>query len=119
MLPVGTVLRGTYRIEKHLASGGFGNTYLAKNTAFDEVCAIKEFFIKGVCERDDDTCTVSVSNSENTLSFEQQRGKFKKEARRLRSIRNEHVVQVHDLFEENGTAYYVMDFVDGCSLSAS
>ena len=113
MLPVGTVLRGTYRIEKHLASGGFGNTYLAKNTAFDEVCAIKEFFIKGVCERDDDTCTVSVSNSENTLSFEQQRGKFKKEARRLRSIRNEHVVQVHDLFEENGTAYYVMDFVDG------
>lgn len=118
MLPVGTVLRGTYRIEKHLASGGFGNTYLAKNTAFDEVCAIKEFFIKGVCERDDDTCTVSVSNSENTLSFEQQRGKFKKEARRLRSIRNEHVVQVHDLFEENGTAYYVMDFVDGCSLSA-
>lgn len=118
MLPVGTVLRGTYRIEKHLASGGFCNTYLAKNTAFDEVCAIKEFFIKGVCERDDDTCTVSVSNSENTLSFEQQRGKFKKEARRLRSIRNEHVVQVHDLFEENGTAYYVMDFVDGCSLSA-
>ena len=118
MLQVGTILHGTYKIESYLASGGFGNTYLAKNIEFDETYAIKEFFVKGVCQRDGNSTTISVSNAENTNSFEQQREKFKKEARRLRSLSNPHVVKVYDLFEENGTAYYVMDYVDGENLSA-
>ena len=118
MLQVGTVLHGTYKIESYLASGGFGNTYLAKNIEFDETYAIKEFFVKGVCQRDGNSTTISVSNAENTNSFEQQREKFKKEARRLRSLSNPHIVKVYDLFEENGTAYYVMDYVDGESLSS-
>ena len=118
MLQVGTILHGTYKIESYLASGGFGNTYLAKNIEFDETYAIKEFFVKGVCQRDGNSTTISVSNAENTNSFEQQREKFKKEARRLRSLSNPHIVKVYDLFEENGTAYYVMDYVDGESLSS-
>lgn len=118
MLQVGTILHGTYKIESYLASGGFGNTYLAKNIEFDETYAIKEFFVKGVCQRDGNSTTISVSNAENTNSFEQQREKFKKEARRLRSLSNTHIVKVYDLFEENGTAYYVMDYVDGENLSA-
>ena len=118
MLQVGTILHGTYKIESYLASGGFGNTYLAKNFEFDETYAIKEFFVKGVCQRDGNSTTISVSNAENTNSFEQQREKFKKEARRLRSLSNPHLVKVYDLFEENGTAYYVMDYVDGENLSA-
>ncbi len=117
MLRVGAILHGTYKIESYLASGGFGNTYLAKNIEFDETYAIKEFFVKGVCQRDGDSTTISVSNTENTHSFEQQREKFKKEARRLRSLNNPHIVKVYDLFEENGTAYYVMDYVDGESLA--
>ena len=117
MLQVGTILHGTYKIESYLASGGFGNTYLAKNIEFDETYAIKEFFVKGVCQRDGNSTTISVSNAENTNSFEQQREKFKKEARRLRSLCNPHIVKVYDLFEENGTAYYVMDYVDGENLS--
>ena len=117
MLQVGTILHGTYKIESYLSSGGFGNTYLAKNIEFDETYAIKEFFVKGVCQRDGDSTTISVSNAENTNSFEQQREKFKKEARRLRSLSNPHIVKVYDLFEENGTAYYVMDYVDGENLS--
>ena len=117
MLQVGTILHGTYRIESYLSSGGFGNTYLAKNIEFDETYAIKEFFVKGVCQRDGNSTTISVSNAENTNSFEQQREKFKKEARRLRSLSNPHIVKVYDLFEENGTAYYVMDYVDGENLS--
>lgn len=117
MLQVGTILHGTYRIESYLASGGFGNTYLAKNVEFDETYAIKEFFVKGVCQRDGDSTTISVSNAENTNSFTQQRDKFKKEARRLRTLNNPHIVKVYDLFEENGTAYYVMDYVDGENLS--
>lgn len=117
MLQVGTILHGTYKIESYLASGGFGNTYLAKNIEFDETYAIKEFFVKGVCQRDGNSTTISVSNPENTNSFEQQREKFKKEARRLRSLSNPHIVKVYDLFEENGTAYYVMEYIDGGSLS--
>ncbi len=117
MLRVGTILRGIYRIDSYLSSGGFGNTYVATNIEFDERVAIKEFFMKGVTQRDDNQITVSVSNSENTNSFLEQKEKFKKEARRLRKMQNEHLVRVHDLFDENGTTYYVMDYVDGENLS--
>lgn len=117
MLKVGTILRGIYRIDSYLSSGGFGNTYVATNIEFDERVAIKEFFMKGVTQRDDNQTTVSVSNTENSNSFLEQREKFKKEARRIRQLNNPHIVRVHDLFEENGTAYYVMDYVDGENLS--
>ena len=117
MLKVGTILRGTYRIDSYLSSGGFGNTYVATNIEFEEKVAIKEFFMKGVTQRDDNQTTVSVSNTENHNSFLAQKEKFKKEARRIRQLKNEHIVSVHDLFEENGTAYYVMDYVDGENLA--
>lgn len=117
MLKVGTILRGTYRIDSYLSSGGFGNTYVATNIEFDERVAIKEFFMKGVTQRDDNQTTVSVSNTENSNSFLEQKEKFKKEARRIRQLHNPHIVNVHDLFEENGTAYYVMDYVDGENLA--
>ena len=117
MLKVGTILHGTYRIDSYLSSGGFGNTYVATNIEFDERVAIKEFFMKGVTQRDDNQTTVSVSNLENTNSFQEQKEKFKKEARRLRKLQNEHIVKVHDMFDENGTAYYVMDYVDGENLA--
>ena len=117
MLKVGTILRGTYRIDSYLSSGGFGNTYVATNIEFEERVAIKEFFMKGVTQRDDNQTTVSVSNTENSNSFLEQKEKFKKEARRIRQLHNSHIVNVHDLFEENGTAYYVMDYVDGENLA--
>ena len=117
MLKVGTILRGTYRIDSYLSSGGFGNTYVATNIEFEERVAIKEFFMKGVTQRDDNQTTVSVSNTENSNSFLEQKEKFKKEARRIRQLKNEHIVAVHDMFEENGTAYYVMDYVDGENLA--
>lgn len=117
MLKIGTILRGIYRIDSYLSSGGFGNTYIATNIEFEERVAIKEFFMKGITQRDDNQTTVSVSNSDNHDSFLAQKEKFKKEARRIRQLKNEHIVAVHDLFEENGTAYYVMDYVDGENLA--
>lgn len=117
MLPVGTVLHGTYRIERYLSSGGFGNTYIATHIDFNETRAIKEFFMKGISKRNEDSQTVSVSISENRKNFCSQLEKFKTEAKRLRKMNNEHIVRVHDLFEENGTAYYVMDFVNGENLN--
>lgn len=116
MLPIGTLLRGgTYRVEKQLASGGFGNTYIVRNINFDETYAMKEFFMKGINSRDGDSVTVSVPD--NKVTFENQKTKFKKEAQRLRKINNPYIVKVHDLFEENDTIYYVMDYIDGKSLS--
>ena len=73
MLRVGTILRGIYRIDSYLSSGGFGNTYVATNIEFNERYAIKEFFMKGVTQRDGGS-TVSVSNSINQDSFLQQKG---------------------------------------------
>lgn len=113
MLRTGTILHGTYRIESYLSSGGFGNTYVATHTLFGSKRAIKEFFMKGVTQRTGNTSMVSVSNSENADEFSHQLEKFKKEARRLFELDNENIVKVHDLFEENGTAYYVMDYIDG------
>ena len=118
MLPVGTVLNGKYRIDRYLASGGFGNTYAAYNLFLEEEVAVKEFYIRGVTQRDGDSVSVSVSNEENLTQFIDQKTKFMKEARRLRRLKNDHIVRVHDLFEENGTAYYIMDFVNGESLSS-
>ena len=100
-----------------MSSGGFGNTYMVTNLQFGETRAIKEFYLKGICQREGNSTTVSVSNSENTVGFNQQCEKFKKEARRLRGLDNPHIVKVYDLFEENCTAYYVMDYVDGENLS--
>lgn len=72
--------------------------------------------MRGINQRDNQT-SVSVSNADNRDVFDEQLQKFKKEAQRLRKFNNEHIVRVHDLFEENGTAYYVMDFIDGENLS--
>ncbi len=119
-LSVGTVLRGIYRIDSYLASGGFGNTYLATNLEFDEQVAIKEFFMKGVSQRNRDL-SISVSNTENVEMFDKLLATFKREAKRLRKLEqsfNTHIVRVHDIFEENNTAYYVMQYIKGRSLSS-
>ncbi len=117
-LQQGTTLQGgKYRIERLLGHGGFGNTYVAYNTTFEERVAIKEFFMQGVNTRNDNTGFVSVSLAENVQQFEEQKEKFKKEALRIRKLNNPHIIKVHDLFEENGTIYYVMDYVDGENLA--
>ena len=115
--PNTTLQGGKYRIERVLGQGGFGNTYVGVNTVFNERVAIKEFFMRGVSLREGDQVTVSVSVPENKDNFLQQKEKFKKEALRIRQLKNEHIVAVHDMFEENGTAYYVMDYVDGQNLA--
>ena len=72
LLPIGTILHGTYRIDSYLSSGGFGNTYAVTNVEFEERYAIKEFFMRGISERDDNSTTSSVSNAENETAFASQ-----------------------------------------------
>ena len=113
--PNTTLQGGKYRIERVLGQGGFGITYLARNTVFDIDVAIKEFFMKD--ENDRDGSSVTMPNTTKQELFHGQMDKFKKEAKRMFAIKNEHIIGVQDLFEENGTAYYVMDFVDGENLA--
>lgn len=115
MLPIGTVLNGRYIIRGHLSSGGFGKTYLAVCGPQNSKVAIKEFFMTAANFRDADGVSVS-TNRNHTQQFCEQIVKFRKEYERLRLISNVHVVNVYDCFEENGTAYYVMDFVEGTNL---
>ena len=113
--PNTTLQGGKYRIERVLGQGGFGITYLARNTVFDIDVAIKEFFMKD--ENNRDGSSVTMPNTTKQELFHGQMEKFKKEAKRMFAIKNEHIIGVQDLFEENGTAYYVMDYVDGENLA--
>ena len=115
--PNTTLQGGKYRIERVLGQGGFGNTYVGVNTVFNERIAIKEFFMQGINDRDDATGSITISIERNKQQFQEQLEKFKKEANRICQLNNPHIVKVHDLFEENNTAYYVMDYVDGDNLS--
>lgn len=116
VLPAGTLLQGgRYRIDGFLSSGGFGNTYVATDMEFSEQVAIKEFFISGTSKRDDGQNIVFEDDNDLEL-FKRQSKTFRKEAHRLRQLHNDHIVSVYNLFEENGTIYYEMDFIKGESL---
>ena len=114
--PNTTLQGGKYRIERVLGQGGFGITYMATLVSSNRQVAIKELFLNGVNERAGNS--IRVSNSTNDSLFEKQKEKFKKEAKRIMSLDNEHIVKVYDLFEENNTVYYVMDYLEGESLAS-
>ena len=116
MLKTGSILHGTYRIDGYLSSGGFGNTYVVTHLNLNRKRALKEFFMKDVSERENDQSSVRVSNTGKLQEFNEQRDKFKKEAQRLCDLNNPHIVRVYDLFDENNTSYYVMDYIDGENL---
>ena len=118
MLPKGCMLyNGKYRVESYLASGGFGNTYMATDTVFNEKVVVKELYVRGMCGREPDHLNISISLTENKETFTALQRRFKREATILRKLIHPHIVRVLDLFDENGTSYYVMDLVDGESLS--
>ncbi len=116
-LPNGTLLQGgKYRIEGVLGQGGFGITYLATHTALGSRVAIKEYFDSKVNNRGSDGKSVMVSIEANRAAFDAQRAKFCKEAQRMQALDCEHIAKVWDFFDENGTAYYVMEYIDVGSL---
>lgn len=108
---------GKYRIEGVLGQGGFGITYLATQVALNRKVTIKEFFMKELCNRDEQTSQVSVPSMGSVDTVARFRAKFVKEAQTIAALNNPHIIHIHDIFEENGTAYYVMDYLSGGSLS--
>ena len=125
-LQPGNTLQGDkYRIEKVLGQGSFGITYLASyattiegalgKMAVDIKVAIKEFFMSEVNQRNEQTHGVEGSSS---TIFTNYRIKFRKEAQNLASLHHPHIVQVTDVFDENNTTYYVMQYIEGMSLDS-
>ena len=106
---------GKYEIEKVLGQGGFGITYLATQELLDRKVCIKEFFFKDLCSR---TCSgeVVLGTISNRDLVERFLNKFIKEARTLSQLDHSNIIRVLDIFKENNTAYYVMDFIEGSSL---
>ena len=112
-----TLQGGKYRIIKKLGQGGFGITYLAENTMLEGKVAIKEFFFKEYCERNELTCHVTVPTSNNRDTVQRFKQKFIKEAKTIFRLNHPNIVRILDVFEENDTAYYVMEYIEGESLS--
>ena len=108
---------GKYKIERFIASGGFGCTYEAYHTLLDERVALKEFFVSDFCNRDERTGQVSVGTQSKVALYGKLKKKFMDEARALYKMKHPGIVRVIDVFEENGTAYYAMEYIDGQSLS--
>ena len=116
-LKQGTSLQGgKYIIKRVLGQGGFGITYLAEQVSLGREIAIKEFFMKDNCSRDESTSEVSIPTTGSAVQVEQYRKKFLKEARTLASLDHPHIVSVIDVWEENGTVYYSMPHMPGGSL---
>jgi serine/threonine protein kinase len=118
-LPMGTVLR-EWRIEEVLGVGGFGIVYKARGVYFNELVAIKEYFPSSISERDSEDTVVPIdSDAEEVHALGLK--KFVEEAKLLWNLstpsRHPNIVSVRSLFEIHGTAYMVMDFEDGLSLS--
>ena len=113
----GTLLQGgKYKIEKVLGQGGFGITYLASQVQLDRKVCIKEFFFKQFCERDAATTHVTLGTKSNRELVDKFMQKFVKEARTISQLDHQNIIRIHDIFEENGTAYYVMEYHCGGSL---
>lgn len=117
-LKQGTQLQGgRYRIEKMLGQGGFGITYLAEQKSPCRKVAIKEFFMSDFCERDVETSQVTLGTSGSREMVQRYLKKFLKEAQNIAELEHRNIVSIIDIFEENGTAYYVMRYCGGGSLA--
>lgn len=112
-----TLQSGKYRIIKVLGQGGFGITYLAEQVMLGRKVAIKEFFYKECCDREDGTSHVTLGTQSNRETVMRFREKFLKEARTISQLDHPNIIKIHDIFEENNTAYYVMEYIEGENLS--
>ena len=111
-----TLQNGRYQIESILGQGGFGITYRAVQTSLGRTVAIKEFFMKDYCERAEDSTRITLGTQSSREMVTRYREKFEKEARTLAKLEHPHIVRVIDVFQENNTSYYVMEYAEGASL---
>lgn len=114
LLSSGHLLYNRYAIQQTLGQGGFGITYLAYDQRLEQEVCIKELFISGNSTRGANMTVQSQGNS--SFSFQEFVDRFLQEARQLVKFQHPNIVRVIDIFEENDTAYMVMEYVQGETL---
>lgn len=114
-LPEGTVLNGQYILGRVLGQGGFGITYVAQDHRTGSLVAVKEYFPDTMATRSQGY-TVSAYTGQREDNFTYGKECFLNEAKTLAEfIGNPNIVRVYSYFEENNTAYFVMEYVQGTS----
>lgn len=115
-----TILKGKYLVGKVIGEGGFGITYIGYDLDLEIRVAIKEFCPRDFAARDiTDGLTILPFDRESAEFFQTEKEKFINEAKRLARFRSESgIVSVQDYFQENGTAYIVMEYIDGITLKS-
>ena len=118
VLPYRTVLNDKFLVGRVLGKpGGFGITCLAWDTTLETPVAIKEFLPGRTVSRDPGSSTVVPNSSDDKPVFEKGLAVFLNEARTLVKFNHSNIVRVREYFSQNNTAYFVMDYYDGVSLS--
>ena len=117
-LPVGTLLQNQYLVGRVLGQGGFGITYIGWDQHLAVPVAIKEYFPGGIVHRHTQLGTaVQCETGETEKTFGKHKERFLKEARTLAKLSDiPEIVQIKNYFSENGTAYIVMEYVQGITL---
>lgn len=117
-LRMGTRLNNRYLIQGVLGEGGFGITYVGMDEVLCQKVAVKEFFPRGAITRNNQQTNEVVSvYGTKAANFHQGEEKFLQEARTLAQFNNvAGVMRVQDFFRENGTAYIVMEYLEGITL---
>ena len=120
ILPPQTILAGKYLVGRVLGQGGFGITYIGWDIALERKVAIKEYYPKGQVSRNPGSRRLTWYHDEQAqLARKDGMEMFLKEARKMSRVDDiPGVVRVRELFQENDTAYIVMDFVEGETLKA-
>src|SRR5688572_1365136 len=113
-LPAGYAIQ-EYRVERLLGVGGFGLTYLATDSNLNLSVAIKEYLPGDIALRAGDQ-SITPSSPDRSADFEWGKGRFLDESRTLASFRHPNIIRVMRFFEANGTAYMVMEYVEGAPL---
>ncbi|MFQ5937899.1 MAG: serine/threonine-protein kinase [Acidiferrobacterales bacterium] len=108
----------SYEIHNVLGVGGFGVTYKAYDHTLQRDVALKEYLPTGLAVRTPDGTTVTPKSENDVESYEYGLMRFLDEARTLAKFREPNIVRVLGYMEAHGTAYFVMDYEDGESLSA-
>ncbi|WP_084625768.1 serine/threonine protein kinase [Loktanella sp. S4079] len=114
-LPNGTALLGDqFTIRRRLGNGGFGITYLARDNYLERSVVIKECYPEVFCRRDGKN--VFVRSDSHYEKYRSIVSMFMKEARTIAKMRHPNIVGVHRIFEDNETAYMVLDLIEGRDL---
>lgn len=116
--PGSPLQNGQYRIEAVLGQSNFCFTYLATQVAHNVRVCIKEFFLTDYCNRPNGTTQVSLGLHSSAEQVDRYKCQFIQEAQMVSHLSHPNIVQILDTFEENNTAYYVMEFIEGPSLEA-